>query len=64
MLVCIQLEAFVLMTAMGLWLDVLLTTAIAAMSEHTIAYKTCSCLTVVVSGGIFPKWLNESNWSF
>jgi hypothetical protein len=38
-LACLQLEAFVLVAAMGLWIDVLMNTAIAEISQHTTEYK-------------------------
>lgn len=38
-LACLQLEAFVLVAAMGLWIDVLINTAIAGISAHTTEYK-------------------------
>jgi len=46
-LACLQLEVFVLVAAMVLWLDVLLNTAIRELSEHTPAYNACSILTAV-----------------
>ncbi|KAJ3514815.1 hypothetical protein NLJ89_g2147 [Agrocybe chaxingu] len=38
-LACLQMEAFVLVTGMGLWIDILINTAIAPMSEHTELYQ-------------------------
>jgi len=46
-LACLQLEAFVLVTAMGLWIDVLMNTAIAELSLHTPAYKALIILTTI-----------------
>lgn len=48
-LACLQLEAFVLPVAMGLWVDVLFNTAISIMSEHTGVYKAAFVVTTVVS---------------
>lgn len=47
-LACLQLEVFVLVTAMVLWLDVLLNTAIKELSEHTPEYKAVSIITSVL----------------
>ncbi|KAG5640977.1 hypothetical protein DXG03_006470 [Asterophora parasitica] len=48
-LAVLQLEAFVLIAAMGLWIDVLINTSIAQISSHTPAYKGCFIITTVVS---------------
>jgi hypothetical protein len=47
-LACLQLEAFVLTAAMGLWVDVLFNTAIAGISEHTPLYKALFIFTTLV----------------
>ncbi|TFK69795.1 hypothetical protein BDN72DRAFT_896988 [Pluteus cervinus] len=46
-LACLQLEAFVLVAAMCLWLDILLHTALEKISEHTPAYKALFILTTL-----------------
>lgn len=48
-LACLQLEAFVLLAAMGLWIDVLINTAIAEISAHTLEYKGLFIATSIVS---------------
>lgn len=48
-LACLQLEAFALPVAMGLWVDVLFNTAISKISEHTPIYKAAFIVTTVVS---------------
>jgi len=47
-LACLQLEAFVLTAAMGLWVDVLVNTAIAHISSHTPAYEGLFVTTTVI----------------
>ena len=47
-LACLQMEAFVLVTGMGLWIDVLVNTAIAQLSEHTAVYKALFISTCIV----------------
>jgi len=49
-LACLQMEAFVLVTGMALWIDVLVNTAIAQISEHTPIYKAlfiCTCVLLL-----------------
>ncbi len=36
---CLQLELYVLMAGMGLWIDQLFNTYIGAISEHTFVYE-------------------------
>ena len=47
-LACRQLEAFVLVASMGLWVDVLFNTAIGFMAEHTSTYNALFITTTVV----------------
>lgn len=47
-LACLQLEAFVLVAATALWVDILRETAISVISEHTGVYRTAVILTMVV----------------
>ncbi|KAF5375349.1 hypothetical protein D9615_008029 [Tricholomella constricta] len=47
-LACLQLEAFVLVAAMGLWIDVLINTAIAKISAHTALYKALFIVTAIL----------------
>ncbi|RDB19618.1 hypothetical protein Hypma_013245 [Hypsizygus marmoreus] len=47
-LACLQLEAFVLTAAMGLWIDVLMNTAIARISAHTTIYQGLFILTIIL----------------
>ncbi|KAJ7584865.1 hypothetical protein C8J56DRAFT_949255 [Mycena floridula] len=42
---CLQLESFVLLTAMGLWIDQLFNTYVRNISEHTGAYEIACILT-------------------
>lgn len=49
LLACLQLEAFVLVTATGLWIDVLVNTAISRISFHTNVYQALYISTNVVS---------------
>ncbi|KXN85192.1 hypothetical protein AN958_11615 [Leucoagaricus sp. SymC.cos] len=46
---CLQLEVFILVTAMGLWVDVLSNTAIRHISKHTAAYLGVFITTSIVS---------------
>ncbi|KDR74112.1 hypothetical protein GALMADRAFT_250902 [Galerina marginata CBS 339.88] len=46
-LACLQLEAFVLVTGMGLWTDVLMNTAIAKISAHTTIYQALFIFTTI-----------------
>ncbi|KAF8797710.1 hypothetical protein BYT27DRAFT_6928724 [Phlegmacium glaucopus] len=52
-LACLQLEAFVLVTSMGLWIMVLTETAIAQISSHTKVYKALYITTMIVSPRAF-----------
>ncbi|KAF5353498.1 hypothetical protein D9756_008120 [Leucocoprinus leucothites] len=45
---CLQLEVFMLLTVMGLWIDVLLNTAIKRISAHTPAYLGVFVSTSVI----------------
>ncbi|KAF8154026.1 hypothetical protein B0H34DRAFT_720077 [Crassisporium funariophilum] len=47
-LACLQMEAFVLVTSMGLWIDVLMNTAIARISAHTPIYKALFIATAIL----------------
>jgi len=47
-LACLQLEAFVLAAAMGLWIDVLMNTAITEISAHTPVYIGAFISTILV----------------
>lgn len=48
-LASLQLEVFVLVISMGLWIKVLTETAIAHISSHTTAYKALYIGTMIVS---------------
>lgn len=48
-LVCLQLECFVVLAAGGLWIDVLVNTAIANISSHSLIYKGLFIITAIVS---------------
>ena len=48
-LACLQMEAFVLTAGMGLWINVLSSTAIKLISEHTGVYQAIYITSVVVS---------------
>jgi len=45
---CLQFEVFVLVAAMGLWIDVLHNTAISKISSHTISYMGGFIFTAIV----------------
>ncbi|KAF8662748.1 hypothetical protein AX16_001106 [Volvariella volvacea WC 439] len=47
-LACLQLEVFVLLAAICLWVDVLFNTAIKLLSEHTDAYQAVFILTAIL----------------
>ncbi|KAJ2934405.1 hypothetical protein H1R20_g2651, partial [Candolleomyces eurysporus] len=47
-LACLQLEVFILVTGMSMWIDVLLNTAIAKISDHTPEYIACFTTSAVV----------------
>ncbi|KAF9456389.1 hypothetical protein BDZ94DRAFT_1315202 [Collybia nuda] len=47
-LACLQLEAFALPVAAGLWVDVLFNTAISGISTHTKEYKAAFIFTTLV----------------
>ncbi|KAG5638405.1 hypothetical protein H0H81_000182 [Sphagnurus paluster] len=47
-LACLQLEAFVLVAAMGLWIDTLINTAISKISSHTPEYKALFIATSIL----------------
>ncbi|TFK37643.1 hypothetical protein BDQ12DRAFT_150777 [Crucibulum laeve] len=48
LLACLQLEAFVLVAAMGLWIDVLIKTAIAKISAHSTIYLGLFIITTIL----------------
>lgn len=56
---CLQLEVFILTTAMGLWIDILYHTAIQKISAHTPVYlggfiaTTIVCLSTTDFGVLF-----------
>ncbi|KAF4611421.1 hypothetical protein D9613_003786 [Agrocybe pediades] len=47
-LACLQLEAFVLVTSGGLWIDILINTAILQISAHTKLYQALFISTTVI----------------
>ncbi|KJA15153.1 hypothetical protein HYPSUDRAFT_208137 [Hypholoma sublateritium FD-334 SS-4] len=47
-LACLQMEAFVLTAGMGLWINVLTSTSIKLISEHTGAYQAVYITSVVL----------------
>ncbi|KAF8990257.1 hypothetical protein BDQ17DRAFT_1433912 [Cyathus striatus] len=47
-LACLQLEAFVLIVALGLWLDVLFNTAIHGISGHSKFYVAAIIITMII----------------
>jgi len=47
-LACLQLECFVIVASMGLWIDVLVNTAIAEISAHTTIYEGLFILTTIL----------------
>jgi len=47
-LACLQMEAFVLITSGGLWIDVLMNTAIVRISEHTKLYQALFITTTTL----------------
>jgi hypothetical protein len=47
-LACLQLEAFILITSVGLWIDVLMNTAIKEISSHTAVYDALFISTVIL----------------
>jgi len=47
-LACLQLEAFVLVAATGLWIDVLINTAIEGISAHTKVYKALFIASIIL----------------
>ncbi|RXW18649.1 hypothetical protein EST38_g7213 [Candolleomyces aberdarensis] len=53
-LACLQLEVFILVTGMSMWIDVLLNTAIAKISDHTPEYIACFTTSAVVR---YPNYL-------
>jgi len=54
---CLQLEVFILVTAMGLWVDVLHNTAIREISAHTSAYLGVFITTaIILIPWIFMGW--------
>jgi len=53
LLACLQLEAFVLVTSMVMWVDVLVNTAIAKISAHTKLYEA---LFITTSALLLP-WI-------
>ncbi|PPQ64911.1 hypothetical protein CVT24_008251 [Panaeolus cyanescens] len=56
-LACLQMEAFVLVTAMGLWVDILVNTYIAKFSEHTAVYEALIiCTTILLIPWIAMGW--------
>jgi hypothetical protein len=46
---CLQLEVYILVTAMALWIDVLCNTAIKYLSSHTTIYMGAFITTAIVS---------------
>ncbi|KAJ3823546.1 hypothetical protein F5878DRAFT_607554 [Lentinula raphanica] len=48
--VCLQLEAFVIITAAGLWIDQLFNTYIHTISQHTLVYEVIVILYAVLLG--------------
>lgn len=52
-LACLQLEAFVLVTGMGLWVDVLINTSIRKISAHTPVYIALFIATSI----LLPAWI-------
>lgn len=57
LLACLQMEAFVLVTAMGLWIDILVATYVAKFSEHTNLYEALIiCTTILLIPWICMGW--------
>ncbi|KAF9040134.1 hypothetical protein BJ165DRAFT_1495654 [Panaeolus papilionaceus] len=56
-LACLQMATFVLVTAMGLWVDVLINTYVAKFSEHTNLYEALIiCTTILLIPWIAMGW--------